>query len=568
MSGPEQLPAPLSVREALRGRRLLVTGASGFLGKVWLGQLLEAAPEVGPVRLLLRGRGGPRARLEELLGGSPAFGPWQARWGERMGAALGRRLVPVEGDLTRPLLGLSEAELAQPLDLVVHLGALTDLEPDLEQALRVNVDGALAALEVARRTGAAFLHVSTAYVAGAREGLFPGAPLPEAPPRPASCMGSVTFEAERELQDLRRLVLAVDEEARDQRREAELREQARAALRRQGLAEDPAALAAALERTRAAWARGRRAALGGERARAWGWANAYALSKALAEMLIERRGGEVRRATVRPSIVESAQAWPFAGWKEGHQTSAPLLWALTEGPLRALPGRGRLRLDVLPVDLAARGLTLAAAALLRGECPAVIQLGTSQENPLTLARAVELTNLARRAGEEETWLRLLLPDARPVSGAGWRLEGPPLLKRLAAGAGAALGWAGELLPGEAGQRAQALGRQAELAARKLERLEEVVETFRPFLLEHDLELDTSGARALSARLPEAERAACAWEPGAIDWREYWTAVHLPGLRRWVFPALTGRRGERWPRLRVELQPERLEQPSARLEASP
>lgn len=542
--------SPLPVREALRGKRLLVTGASGFLGKVWLQQLLEAAPEVGPVRLVLRGRGGARARLEELLGASPAFDPWHARWGERLGAALGPRLLPVEGDLGRPLLGLSPDELAAPLDLVVHLGALTDLEPDLEQALRVNVDGALAALEVARRTGAAFLHVSTAYVAGAREGLFPGAPLPEAPPRAAAG----PFEAERELQDLRRLVLAVEEEARDQRREAELCEQARAALRRQGLAADPAALAAALERTRAAWVRSRRQALGGERARAWGWANAYALSKALAELLIERRGGDVPRCTVRPSIVESALALPFPGWKEGHQTSAPLLWALTEGPLRALPGRGRLRLDVLPVDLAARGLTLAAAALVRREAPPVVQLGTSQENPLTLARAVELTNLARRAGEEETWAGLLLPDARPVGEAGWRLEGPPMLRRLAAGAGAGLSLLGGALPGRLGERAAELSRQAELAARRLERLEEVVSTFRPFLLEHDLELDTAAARALSARLPAEERAVCAWEPGAIEWRRYWMDVHLPGLRRWVFPALEGRRGERRPRREVRLVP--------------
>ncbi|MEO0326894.1 MAG: SDR family oxidoreductase, partial [Myxococcota bacterium] len=39
----------LSVREAVRGKRLLVTGVTGFLGKVWLAHLLQHAPDVAEV---------------------------------------------------------------------------------------------------------------------------------------------------------------------------------------------------------------------------------------------------------------------------------------------------------------------------------------------------------------------------------------------------------------------------------------------------------------------------------------------------------------------------------------
>ena len=44
-----------------------------------------------------------------------------------------------------------------------------------------------------------------------------------------------------------------------------------------------------------------------------------------------------------------------------------------------------------------------------------------------------------------------------------------------------------------------------------------------------------------------ERATFAADPRDIDWRRYWIDVHVPGLRRWVYPRIEGRRvppGER------------------------
>ena len=91
-----------SVRAALRSKRLLITGASGFLGKVWLAHLIEAVGELGRIHILLRPKRGRRAheRLVELLETSPAFERLHARHGSGLGEVLSPRRVP--GPIPQP----------------------------------------------------------------------------------------------------------------------------------------------------------------------------------------------------------------------------------------------------------------------------------------------------------------------------------------------------------------------------------------------------------------------------------------------------------------------------------
>ena len=44
----------ISVEETLAGKHILLTGASGFLGKVWLSMILDRVPDVGRIYVLLR----------------------------------------------------------------------------------------------------------------------------------------------------------------------------------------------------------------------------------------------------------------------------------------------------------------------------------------------------------------------------------------------------------------------------------------------------------------------------------------------------------------------------------
>ena len=76
-------------------------------------------------------------------------------------------IVTVQGDVTQPLMGLAPAEY----DVVLHCAASLEFDAPEEELQRINVDGTRNALAYAKVTGAAFLHVSTAYVGGQQSGV-------------------------------------------------------------------------------------------------------------------------------------------------------------------------------------------------------------------------------------------------------------------------------------------------------------------------------------------------------------------------------------------------------------
>ena len=168
-------PSTLDVAAALRGRSILITGATGFLGKVTLSLLLERYPDIGRVFVLVRpGMGGTAEdRFFGAVAAGRPFDPLRARHGDGFDAFLRARCVPLAGDVTAPGMGLSPEDLArlQGVDAVLNCAGLVDFSPSLEQALSVNVEGVRHAVDLARALGAGLLHVSTCYVAGGRDGV-------------------------------------------------------------------------------------------------------------------------------------------------------------------------------------------------------------------------------------------------------------------------------------------------------------------------------------------------------------------------------------------------------------
>ncbi|HMB67656.1 MAG TPA: SDR family oxidoreductase, partial [bacterium] len=487
----DAFPPPLRVAEALAGRGILLIGLTGFIGKVWLANLLEKVPDLGPVHVLSRARGGLSAeeRAKRVLDESPVFEGIRRRG-----------TVPLrvhDGDVRRPGLGLGPealAELRESVDVIVNCAGIVDFNPDPRDALAVNVDGVRYLLDLLDDCPRArLLHVSTCFVAGRREGRIPESIDPDATP------AGVRIDAERELESLRAMVGG------------------------------PAAAGPASAR---AGRPGRRAAIESvlERARELGWPNIYTYTKALGEALIARRGGE-RTCVVRPSIVESALEFPLRGWNEGVNTSAPLSHLLGT-QFRQLPVNRRKRLDVIPVDLACRGMTLAAAALATGRHDPVVQLATSAVNPLDLRRAVELTALAHQKHyrTRSGWRSRILShmEAVPVSRERYgRLSVPAQLRVVRA----VNRWARRFRPGR-----PPLAR----AERLLQRVKELVDLYEPFLLDNEPVFEATNVEKLAEAVPPQERDSFGYDPRALDWYEYWIDIHIPGLRRWSFPLLEGR----------------------------
>ncbi len=75
MFHPRQVPARLSVRQALRGKQILLIGVTGFIAKVWLEHILSEVPEIGKIYLLIRRqRTTPaRSRFEKIDRGVAGF---------------------------------------------------------------------------------------------------------------------------------------------------------------------------------------------------------------------------------------------------------------------------------------------------------------------------------------------------------------------------------------------------------------------------------------------------------------------------------------------------------------
>ncbi|MGQ4488355.1 SDR family oxidoreductase [Streptomyces sp. SAS_281] len=140
-----------------------LTGATGFLGLRLLRRLLDTHRSVTVLAHAGSGDALHRiVRFFELTGSAPAFTD-----------ALPERLRVVETDLARPRLGLSEREfheLADTIGALWHSAGSINLEADLPELRRTNVEGTRHVLELAAagRLRPRVHHVSTAFVAGAR----------------------------------------------------------------------------------------------------------------------------------------------------------------------------------------------------------------------------------------------------------------------------------------------------------------------------------------------------------------------------------------------------------------
>lgn len=135
---------------------VLVTGASGFIGKHLVERLLARGETVHALV-----REGSKQRFLEAAA---------ERWPGRAD-----RIVPVVGDITQPFCGIpaeDRAALAGTITGLFHLAAVYDMGVDLESAYRNNVDGTRHVVSLANALGCRLHHVSSIAVAGKHKGVF------------------------------------------------------------------------------------------------------------------------------------------------------------------------------------------------------------------------------------------------------------------------------------------------------------------------------------------------------------------------------------------------------------
>ncbi len=545
-SGSPAKPVPLSVRESLRGKQILLIGGTGFIGKVWLASLLSELPEIGRFYLLIRGRRSAtaRERFDRMIEESPVFDALAARHGDGLGNFLRDRVEVLSGDVSQPNLGLPEevaSRIAGSLDLVVNSGGLTDFNPDLRDALAMNVRSTAYLLDfLGRCRRAALLHLSTCYAIGQRDGR-----ILEELPRNYSPRGGPNFVATREWQSLEALVRETEARADSAEVAEEIRQEA---IGKEHAAKDlhGAALENQIRKSRVRWLRRTLTDSGRRRANELGWPNTYTFTKSLSESLIRdyldaTPGAAI--AVVRPSIVESSVAHPFLGWNEGVNTSASLSYLLGTF-FRQLPTNASKCLDLIPVDLVSRGMTLVSAALVERRHERLYHLATSAVNPCNMRRSIELTGLGHRKfyrAQNGLQHRLRLKfDAIPVSKGRYDKLSAPAQKMIVQIINRSVMPIPFVRP--------PLARQE----RELEKVIKLITLFEPFILYNDHVFDAGNIERLNAALVPEERARFGYDARSVDWWDYWINVHIPALRKWCYPLIEGRPLEVRPRRRPEV----------------
>ena len=554
------MPESPSLRRAYAGRSVLLTGGSGFLGKVWLGLVMRYLPEVERVYVLLRPKAlvDARGRFQKMLNTSYAFEPLHKHFGSELGRYVSDRVVPVDGDLGLPDFGIEPelaARLKRELDLVVHCGGLVDFNPDVRKAIASNVSGAVNAADFVEACDhAALLHISTCYVAGARYGR-----IEEELVENYSPVGE-GFDAEHELADARAAIERIVAEYDSPETKLKVRQEVQELIReRRGGKDLPKLLQSFTKRRLRERLKQALTDEGTKRAKRWGWPNTYTYTKSIAESLLAKRRDRIRLAVLRPTIVESARSFPFPGWNESFNGSAPLAYVMGTW-FRTVPARPDGPFDVIPVDEVCKGMLIAGAAVMRGDHADVYQTGTSDLRPCTVGRAAELIAIAHRRYYRDR----RRPRLEQVVKSRWdavvtdadTLFGAANIRRLLDGVDGAF----DLLPDKVRERLGQLQAKTRETRDTMLELEELCEMYLPFMYEN-FYIFAGRAMGKHAVLEPELR----FEPQTLDWRSYWLDVHMPGLRRWAFPLIEKKRPERYrPAHPVELAPQpRAEAPKPR-----
>ncbi len=281
---------------------VLLTGATGFVGKVVLEEILRRGAELGVERVLVLIRAQDReqaeTRMRAELFRSACFAALAPGWEQRVEA--------IPGDLTRPGLALdaeTRERLAAELTHLIHCAASIEFDLPIEEACAVNVTGALHALELARSCAGlrSYVGVSTAYVT----------------PHPRPTAGGLHRAGER-------------------------------------LSPLPVDAAAAYDAIRT------RSVVGARLLAETGHPNTYTLTKCLAEHLVAERGAGLPVTLVRPSIVSASRERPLPGWIDSAAAFAGFVAMIGTGRLRVVAGDRRAQIDVVPCDEVARRIVAAA----------------------------------------------------------------------------------------------------------------------------------------------------------------------------------------------------------------
>ncbi|XP_052757506.1 putative fatty acyl-CoA reductase CG5065 isoform X2 [Galleria mellonella] len=286
------------VNEWYRGRKVLVTGASGLMGKVLIEKLLYSVPDISCIYALIRHKRGksPESRIEDMWK-LPLFSRIRDEKPHVM-----KKLIPVSGDILYDNLGIEKKmlnELYNEVSVIFHFAASLRLEAPLKEGLEMNTKGTLRVLDVAKniKNLDAFVHLSTAFCYPDYQRLAEKVHSPPVDP-----------------EEILRITNWMTDHQMD-------------------------ILTPSLYKKHP---------------------NSYTYSKRLAEALVKDSYPQLPAAVIRPSIVTPSYKDPIPGWVDNLNGPVGLMVGAGKGVIRSMHCYGHCHAEVIPVDIAINAIIVIA----------------------------------------------------------------------------------------------------------------------------------------------------------------------------------------------------------------
>uniref|UniRef100_A0A8C7X5P0 Fatty acyl-CoA reductase n=1 Tax=Oryzias sinensis TaxID=183150 RepID=A0A8C7X5P0_9TELE len=285
-----------SITEYYAGKSVLITGATGFMGKVLVEKLLWSCPDVKALYILVRPKAGQtmEQRVSHMM---------KCKLFDRVREAnpdFHKKIIPISSELTQPGLSISPEDvekLSACINIVFHCAATIRFDEPLKHALQLNVIATQELLSLAQRMHhlEAFIHISTAYANCNRkhidEVIYPP------PVEPKKLIESLEWMDDGIVQDITPRLI-------------------------------------------------------GDRP------NTYTYTKALAEYVVQQEQDKLNIGIIRPSIVGASWQEPFPGWIDNFNGPSGVFIAAGKGILRTMRANNDAVADLIPVDVVVN-LTLA-----------------------------------------------------------------------------------------------------------------------------------------------------------------------------------------------------------------
>ncbi|KAL0452868.1 UNVERIFIED_CONTAM: Fatty acyl-CoA reductase 2 [Sesamum latifolium] len=247
------------------------------------------------------------------------------------------KLIAVVGNICEPNLGMdfnSSRAIMKDVDVIIESAASTTLNDRYDFLLDTNVNAPQRLMRFAKRCKnlKLFVHISTAYVNGRREGLI---------------MEKALVMGENGRKDINN-----DEDEMCSFPRLDLADEISLAMKSTShlsCHDQDYDVTKNLKR------------LGQERANNFGWYNAYHMTKAMGEMVLNEIREDIPVLIIRPTVIESSYKQPFPGWIQGNRMFDPVIISYGKGQLPAYLADPQVHMDIIPVDMVVNS-TIAAIA--------------------------------------------------------------------------------------------------------------------------------------------------------------------------------------------------------------